>query len=58
MHNCMTCSGDTHLDNSLTGLQLLRFTVFMQPGNPSQFQQRPAIAPHSQALERSLHFHS
>ena len=23
------------------------FTIFMQPGNQSKFQQRPAIAPHS-----------
>ena len=30
----------------------------MQPGNPFQFHQRPAIAPHSEPLEHILHLHS
>jgi hypothetical protein len=60
MHNRKTCSVDIHLDNSLTGLQLLSRSVYVpiQPVNPSQFHQSPAITPHSQPPEHSLHFQS
>ena len=47
------------LTDRFTVTQLVdRFTVFIQPGNPSKFHQRSTIEPHSEPLEDSLHLHS